>query len=154
MSIAVKGDFNFIGKEELMGNPLTGLFLKTIDIPVDRDSKRSSFLAFKKMSNSLQQGRNLIVFPEGKIGNEYPPILHEFKSGPFRLAIDLKIPIIAVTSLNTWRILWDSGTKFGSRPGICDIYIHKPIETAHLNINDVDDLKNEVYNIINKKFTQ
>lgn len=114
----------------------------------------SSFRAFKKAEENLKQGITLIIFPEGKIGDEYPPILHEFKNGPFRLAIELKIPILPITSLNTWQIQWDSGFKLGSRPGICDIFVHKPIETTFLSIDDADMLKDKVYNIINDKFNE
>jgi 1-acyl-sn-glycerol-3-phosphate acyltransferase len=48
--------------------------------------------------------------------------------------------------------LWDTGLEVGSRPGICDIFVHKPIETAHLTVDDADALRDEVYRIINDKF--
>jgi 1-acyl-sn-glycerol-3-phosphate acyltransferase len=89
------------------------------------------------------------VNPEGKIGDEYPPMLHEFKNGPFKLAIDLKIPIIPVSSSNTWKMLWDDGTKYGTHPGICKFYVHKPIDTTHLT--DADALRDKVYDIISQK---
>ena len=95
----------------------------------------------------------MIIFPEGKIGEEYPPMLHSFKSGPFRLAIELKIPIIPVSSANTWQMLWDDGTKYGTKPGICKFYIHKPIETTDLTIADTDALREEVYQIIDQKIS-
>lgn len=41
--------------------------------------------------------------------------------------------------------------EYGSRPGICDIFVHKPIETAHLTIDDADGLRDEVHGIIKKK---
>jgi len=145
--------YNFISKAELADNPFFSIFAKTVDIPVNRDSKISAFKAFKKAGENLQKGVTLIIFPEGKIGDDYPPVLHEFKNGPFRLAIELKIPILPVTSLNTWRIQWDSGFKLGSRPGICDIFVHKPIETDTLTIDDADTLKDLVYNTINNKFS-
>ena len=97
----------------------------------------------------MQNGTSVIIFPEGKIGGEYPPMLHEFKNGPFKLAIDLKIPIIPVSSSNTWKMLWDDGTKYGTRPGICNFYVHKPIDTT--NLTDADALRDEVYDIISKK---
>ena len=154
MSMVVQNNCHFMSKAELLDNPLFGVFLNSVDIPVNRDSKVSSFKAFKKAAENIKQGRTLIIFPEGKIGDDYPPILHEFKNGPFRLAIELKVPIIPVTSLNTWHVLWDSGFKLGTRPGICDIYVHKPIETANLTIDDADMLKDKVYNLINTKFAQ
>lgn len=152
MTILVRNNNHcFMGKEELLNSFVTRLFFKTVDIPVNRDSKMSSYRAFKKASEALAAGSSVIIFPEGRIADEYPPQLNEFKNGPFRLAIELKIPIIAVTSLNTWQILWDTGLKHGSKPGICNIFVHKPIETAHLTLNDADNLRDEVHSIIKQK---
>ena len=81
-------------------------------------------------------------------------MLHDFKNGAFRLAIELKVPIILVTSLNTWKVLWDTGSALGSRPGICDIFVHKPIETAHLTLDDADNLRDEIHELIKQKLGQ
>lgn len=153
-SLLTKGNYCFMGKEELLDSFVTNLFFKTIDIPVNRESKMSSFRAFKKASERLKEGMSLIIFPEGKIADDYPPVLHEFKNGPFRLAIEFKIPIIPVTSLNTWQMLWDTGLQHGSKPGICNIFVHKPIETAHLTLDDADSLRDEVYSLMQQKFEQ
>lgn len=153
MCILVKSDYSFMGKEELKDELVTGLFFRSVDIPVNRDSKMSSYRAFKKASEKLKQGTTLIIFPEGGISDDYPPTLHEFKNGPFKLAIDYKIPIIPVSSSNTWKKLWDDGTKYGTRPGICKFHVHKPIETAHLTEDDADKLKDEVYDIINNRIS-
>jgi 1-acyl-sn-glycerol-3-phosphate acyltransferase len=152
MSLLIKNDCCFMGKEELAEGLVTGLFFRTADIPVNRESKMSSFRAFKKAMEKLQSGITMIVFPEGKIADDYPPVLHDFKNGPFRLAIEAKIAIVPVTSTNTWKILWDTGTKRGSRPGICNIFVHKPIETNHLTMDDADSLRDEVYRIMKTKF--
>jgi len=154
MCVLVKSDCSFMGKEELTEGVVTSLFFRTVDIPVNRDSKMSSFRAFKKAMEKLQNGITMIIFPEGKISDDYPPVLHQFKNGPFRLAIEAKIPIIPVTSLNTWKVLWDTGTKYGSRPGVCNIFVHKPIETAHLAVEDADTFRDEVYRIIQQKFEE
>ncbi len=151
ISLFMKNNFCFIGKEELLKNPVTKLFFQTIDIPVNRDSRMSSFRAFKSAAERLQQGMSMVIFPEGKIPDDYPPTLHEFKNGPFRLAIEHKVPIIPVSSLDTWKVLWDTGLEKGSRPGICNIFVHAPIETAHLTVDDADDLRDQVYQLINQK---
>jgi len=153
MTILVKNNNHcFMGKDELVNHFVTRLFFKTVDIPVNRDSKMSSYRAFKRASESLAAGRSVIIFPEGRIADEYPPVLHEFKNGPFRLAIELKVPIIPVTSLNTWKILWDTGLQHGSKPGICNIFVHEPVETAHLTLDDADALRDKVHSIIKQKF--
>jgi 1-acyl-sn-glycerol-3-phosphate acyltransferase len=151
MCILVNSNCSFLGKEELKDGLVTGLFFRSVDIPVNRDSKMSSYRAFKEATERLKNGTSLIIFPEGKISDDYPPTLHEFKNGPFKMAIDLKIPIIPVSSANTWQMLWDDGTKYGTKPGLCKFFVHKPIETAGLTAEDADALKEEVYNIIHQK---
>ena len=154
MCVLVKGNCSFIGKEELKDGLVTGLFFRSVDVPVNRDSKMSSYRAFKMAAERLQSGFTMIIFPEGLISDDYPPTLQEFKNGPFKLAIDLKVPIIPVSSSNTWEMLWDDGTKYGTRPGVCNFYVHKPIETAHLLPTDADSLRDEVYGIISNKLAE
>jgi len=149
ITCAVKTNFAFIGKDVLLDNPLLALFFKTIDIPLNRDSKISAFKAFKKGEEYIKRGMSLVIFPEGKIGDEYPPILHNFKNGPFRLAIEQQIPIIPVSSKGIWEKMWDDGTKYGSKPGISHICIHKPVQTKGLTLADADLLKEQIYTIIN-----
>ena len=141
-----------MGKEELLSNFITRLFFKTIDIPVNRESKISSFKAFKKGAENLKEGRSLVIFPEGKIPDDYPPQLNEFKNGPFRLAIELQLPILPITCMDNWKLIWDTGLETGGRPGIAHVFVHKPIETAHLSLDDADLLKDQVFNTLDQKF--
>jgi len=155
VSKALENTFCFMGKHELLDNPLLGIFFRSIDIPVNRESKMSSYKAFKQTGERLAQGISVVIFPEGTISKDiYPPQLQEFKNGPFRLAIELKIPILPITSLDTWKVMWDSGSVFGSRPGICHIFVHKPIETVHMTVEDADLLKDKVYNVIKQKLDE
>lgn len=140
-----------MGKDELLQNPVLALFFKTIDIPINRHSKISAYKAFKRGGECLINGMNLIIFPEGKIGEEYPPVLHEFKNGPFRMAIENKVPIIPITLVDVWKKMWDDGSKYGSKPGISHICVHAPVETQGLTLDDTDALKEKVYNIIRSK---
>ena len=151
MCILVKSDYSFMGKEELKRGLVTGLFFRTVDVPVNRDNKISSYRAFRKAAENLQHGTTMILFPEGGIADDYPPALQEFKNGPFRLAIELKIPIIPVSSSNTWKMLWDDGAKYGTRPGLCNYFVHAPVKTDQLTLADAGALRDEVFNIIAQK---
>jgi 1-acyl-sn-glycerol-3-phosphate acyltransferase len=152
INLAAKNNHAFIGKEELRQNLVLGFFFRTIDMTVNRDSKISSFRVFKEAAEKLKKGISVVIFPEATIPLQYPPQLSDFKNGAFRLAIELKIPILPVTSLDTWKVLWNTGSQYGSRPGICNIFVHKPVETAHLTLDDADTLRDEVYDIIKRKF--
>jgi len=154
VSILAKNKYSSMGKDELLDGFVTGLYFRTVDIPVNRESKMSSFRAFKKAGDRLKDGQTMVIFPEGRIPPNYPPKLDEFKNGPFRLAIELKIPIIPISSPDTWQVLWDDGLEYGSRPGICHIFVHRPIETADLTIDDADALRDRVHDIIESKLTK
>lgn len=152
MCLLGKGRFHFMGKEELLKNPVLKIFFQTIDIPVNRESKMSAFRAFKRAGDNLEAGMSLIIFPEGRIDSgNYPPTLLPFKNGPFRLAIDKNVPIVPVSITNAWKYMWDDGGKYGSRPGVCDIYVHKPIFTADMDAEGADVLKDEVFRLIASK---
>ncbi len=140
-----KQPFSFLGKVELLKNPVTRIFFKSIDITVDRKSRISAFKAFKRANELLVAGRSVVVFPEGKIDDGYPPQLHEFKSGPFRMAIQNNIPIIPIIIHNAWDVLWDSGLTFGSRPGIVQSTILAPISTDGYTDENSGELQLLIY---------
>ncbi len=147
--LLVKRNLVFMGKEELLKNFITGIYFRTIDIPLNRESKMSAFRAFKKAEESIIAGNHVVIFPEGMISNHYPPVLQEFKNGPFKLAISQGAPILPVSIINNWELIWDDGSKYGSKPGICDIYIHAPIETKGMLPSDSDALRDNVFEMIN-----
>jgi len=152
--ILAKGRFSFMGKDDLLRNPVLKIFFQTIDIPVNRDSKISAFRAFKRAGGNLKQGMSLIIFPEGKIDvSQYPPVLAPFKNGPFRLAIDTNTPILPVTVCDAWKKLWDDGARYGSRPGICDVYVHAPVFTQNMTADSADQLKDTIFDLINSRVT-
>lgn len=151
VSLLMKQKFSFMGKAELLDNFITGIYFRTVDIPVDRDSRISALKAFRAAGKRLEKGWSVIMFPEGGIADDYPPKVQEFKNGPFRLAIDQQVAILPVSCFNTWKISWDSGFKYGSRPGICKIYVHKPVSTSLLNVDDTDMLRDKVRSLLMQK---
>src|SRR5579875_3763370 len=70
-SLLTKNNFSFLGKEELMHQLTTRLFFRSIDIPVKRESNISAFKAFKRASEYLKNGVSMVIFPEGKISDDY-----------------------------------------------------------------------------------
>lgn len=153
--ILAKGNFHFMGKDELLKNPVLKIFFQTIDIPVNRDSRMSAFRAFKRAGETLEAGMSLIIFPEGGIDDQhYPPVLQPFKNGPFRLAIEKNIEVVPVSLTDVWKKMWDEGGKYGTTPGICDIYIHAPVGTKDLTIADADQLKERIFDLINSKLVR
>jgi len=150
----VKVNSSFMGKEELAGKAVTNLFSRTVHLPVNRESKISSYRAHKPSTEKLQSRTSMIIFPEGHIADDYPPQLQEFKNGPFRLAIEAGVPVLPVSIMDAWELLWDNGMQRGSRPGICHIFVHKPIETSGMSVDDADALRDRVYELMKQKLVK
>lgn len=151
--LLAKRNFVFLGKDELLDNLVTKIYFETIDIPINRESKMSSYRGFKRAEEYLKNRTHVVIFPEGLIANDYPPVLNPFKIGPFRLAIEQNISILPVTIGDNWKLMWDDGSRHGSKPGVSNIYVHEPVETLNLNINDADELRDHVYGLIKAKLT-
>lgn len=147
-SIAFPNYFHFMGKAELRKVPLFNIFFKRMNISVDRSSIKDSHKAYKRARNDLRKGISLAIFPEGTIPAQSPQ-LGPFKSGAFRLAIEMQVPIVPITFLDNWRIFPDSAKeRMLVRPGLSRIIIHQPIPTAGLTEADAFALKQQVREVI------
>ncbi|MCC7296916.1 MAG: 1-acyl-sn-glycerol-3-phosphate acyltransferase [Bacteroidia bacterium] len=144
--------FNFfMAKMELSKVPLFNIWFKTIDVPVKRESLRNSHKAFVDAAEKFDTGIDMIIFPEGRIPT-YTPALHPLKNGAFKLAIEKGALIIPVTMPDNYKRL-DVHAWIAS-PGKMRMHIHRPIDTAGLNLDDADALKDQVTHIIEQKLTE
>lgn len=149
-AMAVRRNWRFMAKEELGSIPLLNIFFKTVDIPVNRENARESFRSMQEAAESLKKGMNIVVYPEGMIG-PHPPQMVRFKNGPFKLAIEQQVPIVPVTMPDNWKILVVDGWKASGRPGIARVFVHSPIETRGMTLDDVETLKQNVHHIIGQQ---
>ena len=136
---------SFIGKYELSKIPLFGIFFRTVDIAVKRDSIKDAHRAFEQAKERLAKGYSVLIFPEGTIWNRTPEI-KPFKNGAFKMAIEAKVPIVPITFLNNFKRLPDE--KFEFYPGSIQCTIHRSISTNHLIDASADQLKDEIYQTI------
>ncbi len=137
--------FIFIGKKELSKLPVFGYFYKKTNVTVDRNSPESRKEVYNQVQNFINKGLSVVIYPEGKIPDE-DVLLHPFKNGAFRIAIEHKLPVLPV-------VFYDNKRKFpyrwtGGSPGIVRIKILPPIETANLSEEDMPQLKDLSYNLL------
>lgn len=144
--LCCEGNIRFMAKMELGNIPIFNIFFRTVDISVNRGNRAEAYKALKQAEESLDQGYNLVVFPEGTIGPN-PPELLRFKTGPFRLAIEKQVPIVPVTFIDNWRHLHVEKTIWG-KPGVLRAVVHQPVNTTGMTLNDMDKLMETVYNTI------
>lgn len=143
-------DFMFTGKESLTSVPGIGYIFRKLHITVDRFSKEGRKSALDSYFKALEQGKSLVIFPEGGIYAEKPPQMGPFRHGAFTAAIEKKVPVVPVSIPFNWIILPDNG-KFLMKRHKVKIIFHEPIETAGLTMDDLEQLKDRTYNIIQEE---
>lgn len=119
--------FIFLGKKELGSVPIFNIYFKKMNLLVDRANAKAAHQAIINACDQLNNGTNLVIFPEGTIPTSTPK-MKAFKNGAFKAASDTKTPIIPITFKDNYKLLEDSWSFFArSRPGKSRIYIHPPL---------------------------
>ena len=108
-----------------------------------RNLLKSKYTSYKRSQEAIDEGKSLIIFPEGGIISTSFPTMGRFKEGAFRLAVEKQIPIVPVTIATNWIILPDDLTQLSWHP--IKVVFHEPI---HPGAGTVDSLKSEVHSTI------
>ncbi len=143
--------FVFMGKKELASVPVFNIFFKKMNITVDRKSIISGKRAMDRCADELDKGHSVVVFPEGTISDKVPEML-PFKNGAFKLAIEKQVPVIPITFFTNYKRLEMAGFFSGKAgPGLAKAVIHEPIPTVGMTVEDLNPLRDKVFNIINEE---
>lgn len=131
------GSVRFVAKKELLSIPIFGQALRARgEIPINRTNLRDAFAAYDEAAERLQSGLSAIVFVEGTRSRDGR--LHDFKKGPFVLAIRAGVPIVPVFIEGTFEALPPGGWYVRRRP--ITLKIGAPIPTAGRDFDARDDL--------------
>ena len=68
-----------------------------MNIPVFRFNRKKVGLSFTLAVEAIQEGWSLVIFPEGTIPAENIPRMVPFKNGVFKIAKEVKVPIVPIT---------------------------------------------------------
>lgn len=140
--LGIKHYKKFLGKAEVFNWPLIGFLAKKLGhIPVQRESDEAREESFKKILEVAKSNTSLFLCPEGAIYMN-ARLLNEFRNGAFRVAIESKTPIIAISMINAGELF--PPHKIRIRPGVCINYMSAPFHTDQLSLNDLDQLREAV----------
>lgn len=145
---SVPGYLNFVGKRSLAKVPLWGPIYQKLYISVDRNSAISRAKSYIQSGRTLDEGRSVVIFPEGTIAETAGIEMLPFKDGPFKLAIEKQIPIVPVSMPYNHIFLPDVEGKLIVHWHPLKITFFPPIPTTGLTLADLSDLKNQVFTII------
>lgn len=138
----------FMGKASINKVPLFGYYFTKLHISVDRKNAQDRNKALDRAAETLQEGRSVVIFPEGRITLENAPLMGHFRDGAFRAAIRAQVPIVPISIAYNWYIMPDWG-NYGARWKPAVIVIHEPIDTTGMTEEaDTERLKQQCYDIM------
>lgn len=136
----------FVGKNDMEHIPLFGFMYRRLHITVDRNKLKSRYSTLLKTLHALDEGKSLVIFPEGGIVTNGDPVMASFKNGAFRASIEKQIPIVPVTIPHNWIIL--PPDKFIVSPRRVEAIFHEPIDPAGYTLEDIERYKMDVRLVI------
>lgn len=142
----------FVGKNDMENIPLFGFMYRKLHITVNRSSLKSRMNTILRSLKAIDEGKSLVIFPEGGIITANPPQMTTFKDGAFRVAIEKQIPIVPVTIPHNWIILPDR-SPLRVHAGCVTVIFHAPIHPQGYTLDALEEFKKEVYNVINNELS-
>ncbi|MCC5945629.1 MAG: 1-acyl-sn-glycerol-3-phosphate acyltransferase [Bernardetiaceae bacterium] len=140
----------FVGTAGLAKIPLFGYHFVKLHIPVNRRHAGSRAQTYTHICRKIDEGHNLIIFPEGGIRTQNPPDLVSFKNGAFKAAIEKQIDIVPVSILNSWKLLPDKKPFYFYRHD-CRLIFHKAISTKGKSLKDMEAISQQTYEAIKSR---
>jgi 1-acyl-sn-glycerol-3-phosphate acyltransferase len=116
----------FVAKQELRKIPMFGPAAEAAGIVfIDRDNRKSAFESYKLAAAAVDEGKRIVVFPEGTRGFDYR--LRQFKKGPFVLAITAGAPLVPTVVYGAREVMGKG--SFWVRPGTVHVHYLEPVPT-------------------------
>ncbi len=132
-------DIKWIMKKELKKVPGIGFGSQKVGhIFLDRSNSRVALQSLNEAKKKLVNGTSVVIFPEGTRSKSGQP--GKFKRGAFKLAIDLGLPLLPVTVIDTRKVLPSDSVNL--MPGKVKMVIHKPIDINEFSEENINDLIN------------
>jgi 1-acyl-sn-glycerol-3-phosphate acyltransferase len=142
----------FVGKSDMENIPLFGFMYRKLHITVDRSKLKSRYSTMLKTLEALDEGKSLVIFPEGGIVTKKEPVMGKFKDGAFRASVEKQIPIVPVTIPYNWIIL--PPEEFLLRWRSLKIIFHEPIDPSAYTLETLDVLKEKIRTTIETELQQ
>ena len=139
--------FKWVMKNTLRKIPFVGLAChKAGHIFIDRSNPIRAKRSLDEAKKKLRNGSSIVIFAEGSRTKNGK--LGKFKRGAFKIAEDLKLPIIPVSIKGIFDIM--PVFSYYIKPGKITVTFHEAIDTQNLNEQTMEEIIETTRNVIQK----
>ena len=142
----IPGPNKTLAKIEMSRIPLFGVIYKAGSLLVDRKKESSRRESFALMQETLEQGINLCLYPEGTRNKTAQP-MQPFYDGAFVTAIRAQKPVMPGVIFNTGTVL-PHDSKGWARPKTVHIHFLEPVSTEGMAMSDATKLKEKIHTLM------
>ncbi|MDQ0243369.1 1-acyl-sn-glycerol-3-phosphate acyltransferase [Bacillus fengqiuensis] len=135
----------FVMKAEIEDIPVFRVWMQEIGhIALKRGDRKSAVEVLKKMKRYLEEGKDILIFPEGTItkGERDLP----FKPGSFKAALDTESSIVPITIRGSAKGLEQQ--RYLIKPNTVEVIIHPKVDTGKGKWEHTHELSSYVEKII------
>ena len=144
--------FRVLGKAELGKVPIFRFLYRKAVVMVDRSSPENRAKSVRDLKSIISKGISVVIAPEGTFNTTHKP-LKDFYDGAFRVAIETQTPIKPLLFLDAYdRLSYKS--IFSLTPGKSRAIYLDEVPVDGLTLNDMPDLKEKVYKIMEQKLIE
>ena len=144
-----KQHFRVLGKASMAKIPVFGFFYRNAAVMVDRKNPHNRAQSLRILKSIINKNISVVIAPEGTFNMTNKP-LKEFYDGAFKIAIETQTPIKPILFLDAYdRMNYKS--IFSMNPGRSRAVYLEEIKVEGLTINDVNMLKEKVFQIMEQK---
>ena len=156
--VLFKKEAHALAKYELFQNPIAGWFLHKMGaIPVRRGE--ADIESVKQVLKVLNDGKQLLIFPEGTRNKEDTQEMAEFKTGTARFAIKTKVPVVPMIYYHSPKAFRKNWLYVGEPFTLEEFYgartpedNHKATELIRQKMDETRRLCNEYVEAHSKKY--
>ena len=135
----------FVMKAEIENIPIFRVWMKEIGhIALKRGDRKSAVQVLKKMKRCLDEGKDILIFPEGTISKGEKDL--PFKPGSFKAALDTGCSVVPITIRGSAKCLEQQGYLI--KPNKVEVIIHPKVETATGEWQHTHELSSHIEKII------
>ncbi len=134
--------FKALAKQEIARIPIFGFVARAVVVMVNRSNAANRRRSIATLTQALQAGTNLLVFPEGTINKTAEPLAH-FYEGAFQIALETQTPIVPVVICGASHLMPPG--QFGMKPGTIQVQILPPVPVEEFSAENIQSLKELVF---------
>ena len=138
-------DFKWVLKQELRKIPGLGIGCEKVGhIFIDRSNPEKAIASINAARKKIVNGTSVLFFPEGTRSRTGK--MGDFKKGAFLFALDIGVPLLPVTLLDTEKIL--PPRSLDLFPGKARMVIHPKIDVSGYSPENVGELMSRTKEVI------